>query len=454
MAISSAIKGAVVPVSELGEQNLNDLINQGYISPREGGQSFEFLKPWSMGAGSPATGAGSTTGVGGTDFASLLSNAESSGLLQSSEDVASEVSAMEADREKRKQQIQDQFAPELQGLETEKERGTTGAQAQGYRLGGMGFSTVGKENIDKEIDFRNKQIARMKQLESDAIANNDFEYAKEIRTFKENAKKERLDMLKWSFEQEKQSEQFERQQSLSETTAERNYGLNLRELDMNQTQFDEQMDFNQKQFDESIKQFGETMAYNKLKDSISQAESAADREIQFQTLLNNTPAGQSVSITLPDGTTKTGVGRERIAGVGGGAGADRLLTEAELKTYGMPVGSHLSDIMGQFPGQPNYSAWLSQKSQQLGMSIDIDNPYWKSLYELENPAEYKPVGSAGLTQNQVTKLNQVQEEINTGSKSLVQAQQENPDIAAWLKAKGATSGGVRVDPTTGFLIID
>jgi len=321
MAIQSAIQGAVVPASELGEQNLNDLINQGYISPREGGQSFEFLKPWSMGVGSPATGAGSTTGVGGTDFASLLSNAESSGLLQSSEDVASEVSAMEADREKRKQQIQDQFAPELQGLETEKERGTTGAQAQGYRLGGMGFSTVGKENIDKEIDFRNKQIARMKQLESDAIANNDFEYAKEIRTFKENAKKERLDMLKWSFEQEKQSEQFERQQSLSETTAERNYGLNLRELDMNQTQFDEQMDFNQKQFDESIKQFGETMAYNKLKDSISQAESAADREIQFQTLLNNTPAGQSVSITLPDGTTKTGVGRERIAGAGGGVGA-------------------------------------------------------------------------------------------------------------------------------------
>jgi hypothetical protein len=80
MAITGAIQGAVVPVTDLQEQDLSSLRNQGYISDQTylGGQGVTFLKPWSATA-SPQL----PTGPGSQGTSTLTSTMNAAGVASS-----------------------------------------------------------------------------------------------------------------------------------------------------------------------------------------------------------------------------------------------------------------------------------------------------------------------------------------------------------------------------------
>lgn len=293
MAINSAIKGAQVSASEIDPKIQNDLINQGIVAPREGGQSFEFLQPWAAGGVTDPIKAQ----VNNAGFASNTLDA----------DIASLRSASEAAKEA----IKAQYAGERERV------GIAGAATQGAsnvqgRItagtgSGLGADTTLGNIRALEMEAVNRSLKNLKAAEDQAIATNDMNLLNNIRTAKndeftrsmELRAAERADrglMLqelstKAGISQaERGLEMQERQFEFSKEQFAKTFGLD-------QKQFEEQTRQFNTQFEESKKQFGITKALDLLSLQVNQANTLFNQQIALQELANSTPAGTKVSIS-------------------------------------------------------------------------------------------------------------------------------------------------------------
>ena len=177
MAISSAIAGATVPMSELEGRDINALIDQGIISPREGGQSFEFLKGHTFGST-----VSSTSPVSGFN----LANASTEDLLKYTGTDTSGISASFdiAEDLLKQAQISSRAATTAQFAEERAKAEELGKAEVGVRTqqatrfaGGLGLDTAAQGYIQAAEENSKKRINELNRLEQQALAKADFDTA-------------------------------------------------------------------------------------------------------------------------------------------------------------------------------------------------------------------------------------------------------------------------------------
>jgi len=178
LAISKAIKGAIVPTSELEGRDINALTKQGIISPREGGQKFEFLKPYNFDLTLPDRPDLGNQGGIGVDAVTRAEGIVSSGAAVSSED-----------REAIAARTREQFDPSRGVLETGFERRISDVKGLGEQEiraaeGQLGtrrrFSSSAQAFLSFMDDKNKKQIQVLEEQKQAALTNFDFELASMI----------------------------------------------------------------------------------------------------------------------------------------------------------------------------------------------------------------------------------------------------------------------------------
>lgn len=161
MAITKAIKGAIVPVQEINSTfgtgdatGLNDLVNRGVISPREGGQKFEFLQDHDFSSAPGDTGQPSSP-VTSTDDT----------RRQLTEDLNASVEEIDAFRQQLQEredrtisEIERGAAQEKQETE-QKQKSQTGARTLFLAgTGALGRTVSAQQNLLQLEQSHNKEL--------------------------------------------------------------------------------------------------------------------------------------------------------------------------------------------------------------------------------------------------------------------------------------------------------
>ena len=236
--------------------------------------------------------------------------------------------------------LREMFRPLQLEAEEAGQKALSGIEAISARAGGLGASAV-KEGLIKEqqkvtnkmmTDIQGRMAEAMLNSDSDAYtrAREDYKLASDMqdRLFRQqldlaNARLNQLSTLTGLGIQEAGvTGVYKGAPTLNAQQIAQQYNLDLQKLGIDEKQFNQQMNFNQQQFEESKRQFGVNQALDKLKMDISKSQDSTDTQLKFQTLLNSTPSGQKVSITLPNGQVLSGIGREKITGTGAGITAE------------------------------------------------------------------------------------------------------------------------------------
>jgi len=337
-------KASIAARSNLSSQYTNDEVNKML-----GSATGQQIGDWAKGSNLDIAG-GFGAGAGALPSATTLNQP----LFATSDQEAEAKRLQEARNAGYEAQASNQRY-EAGQLQAKEAGGLTAMGAKGGKAG-VGFDSIVADQIEQTKKTLAKNLVDIDAALNAAKLNNDTATFDKISKIRKEASDAYYQALSASIQQ--------KQLEIQQLTADRTYGLDLAKMNMSQNQFDEQMALNTSQFEENKNQFGLTQAMEKWKTTISQTESAADREISFQTLLNNTPLGQTVNINLPDGTVKSGVGRFQYASKDGGAGEGQFKLSADDSQY-MPLLTTL-DANGKDTGiyQVNPNAidlYISQK---------------------------------------------------------------------------------------------
>ena len=168
-----------------------------------------------------------------------------------------------------------------------------------------------------------------------------------------------LEVLKFQLDQQKEeraASQFQQtfgldvaefQQSADQFAA--NLGLDREQFGFEQDKFTAQFGLERQKLSENIRQFGIETSLDALKLDIEQSKNEFDRQVKFQTLLNNSPEGEEVSIG-----GMTGVGRK---------GPETSISEEKVK------------LRGQIRQEPAFRSLVDVKNgfQNVKIGTELDN---------------------------------------------------------------------------------
>ena len=322
-------------------------------------------------------------GIGGNiDYSSLLKDLSGGNIASSvniEELVANQMAATQAElaktRTQREENIKKQFEPLKEQVTEEGKKAIGGIQAVSARGGGLGASNIAEGMIRDQEKANKLVLADLEAKIVSAIASDDATKKKEYM----DTYAQVIDQQDKLFNQKIKSSEiklkaidtlmgiktaeagitgyYDGKETLTREQIEKNYNIDLTKLGLDESQFNETMILNQSKFEEDKKQFGETQTLDKMKLNLQKSKDSSDSQLQFQTLLNNTPAGQRVEVILGDGTKLSGSGRFRYASEA--SGGSSILSDDDATFYPLLV---QDEKTGEYAVSPDkIDLFISQK---------------------------------------------------------------------------------------------